>query len=390
MQRTITAGAAILLCLLFLGSLVIANGNTVSLEGDATDDSSDVVRARLTTAFNPTLTDAERMKIKEKYMVQANMVRTELGISADALSDDDVAVLMSLGISADRLRQFKSSDDVKKFVMKIKERNSDLVMSIEKRKKYDAELDALEAEKKAIRESTDKRDKLKKWAELLRKISKDRLADPALQARIQAQLDRIKPEVSTVIIADIEAKLKTETNQVRTAHLTKKGAEVLEKANMLSTKLDAVLEKIQAEYDAMADGPKKEVVLKAIVRLTALQERFDAQLVLTRTAYSNFIASGGNTLENAKILNKEIVALKVISKRTVDAVRITGHIIFRLNNADDDADEAEAAEIEVENSIVSVDEVEVETEVEQEVVLETTTTSADTAMTDPTAGGASS
>ncbi|QQR92517.1 MAG: hypothetical protein IPJ89_05215 [Candidatus Iainarchaeum archaeon] len=398
MQRTLTAVAALMLCLLFLGSMVVADQQTVLFDGsdDSASDSSTsgssntLLRTRLTSALGASaITDAERMKIKEKFMTQGKMVRDELGIGEDELSDIDAAVLASLGISIDRLRQFKSSDDVKKFVMMIKEKNANLIMRIEKEKEHDADLAAVQAEKKAIREAANQREKLKKLGELLRKIAKDRLGNAAAEARIQAQLDRIKPEVSTVIISDIEAKLKTEIHQVRTEHLTKKGMEVLDKANMLHEKLDAAIVKLEASYDAMADGSKKEVVAKALTRLRALSDRFDAQLETTQAAYEAFTASGGNTLENAKILNKEIVALKVISKRTIDAVRITAHILYRLEHSDDSATVTQAAEIEVEDSIASVDELEVEVEVEQEVVLDTSTTSAMDVMTttDPTTGG---
>lgn len=395
MERTLTVIAASMLCLLFLGSMVVADTHTLLFDGD--DDSDDssgsgssntLVRTRLANAVAMReVSDAERMKIKEKFMTQGKMLRDELGIDDDEISDVDAAVLASLGISIDRLRQFKTSDDVKEFVMKIKERNSDLLERVRMEVKYDDDLDSVKMEKKAIREEQDKAEKLKKLGELLRKLAKERLANASAEARIQAQLDRIAigGASTTVILNDIEQKLKLEVHQVRTEHLTKKGLQILEKAAKVQEKLDVIIPKLEAAYADMEEGSKKEVVKKALDRLMGLRARLDTQVDSAQAAYDAFIAPSGNTAANAKVLNKEMVALKVVSHRTAQAARIVGHIIYRLNNATDDSPAAvQEVSAEVDDSIDSVDEVEVEIEVEAEVVDETTTT---TATADPTTGG---
>ncbi len=400
MQRIFTAAAALLLCLLFLGSTVVAHDTAIRFDSDDDDSSDDdgasdddsaddrVLRARLTNALRAdALTDAERMKIKEKFITQGRMRRDEIGIDDEEISDVDAAVLASLGISIDRLRQFKTSDELKEFVMKIKERNSDLLERVRMEKKYDDDLDSVKMEKKAIREEQDKAEKLKKLGELLRKLAKERLANAAAEARIQAQLDRIAVggASTTVILNDIEQKLKLEVHQVRTEHLTKKGLQILEKAAKVQEKLDVIFPKLEAAYADMEEGSKKEVVKKALDRLTDLRARLDTQVDSAQAAYDAFIAPSGNTAANAKVLNKEMVALKVVSHRTAQAARIVGHIIYRLNNATDDSPAAvQEVSAEVDDSIDSVDEVEVEIEVEAEVVDETTTT---TATADTTTGG---
>ena len=396
MQRTLTATLALMVCLLFLGSTVVANEQTLLFDSDDSDDDDAadrtmddrILRARLTNALRAdSLTDAERMKIKEKFMTQGKMVRDELDISEDDLSDTDAAVLQHMGISAERLRQFKTSDEVKEFVMKIKQKNSDLLARLENEMKNQDDLDSLNAEKKAIREEQDKSEKLKKLGELLRKLAKERLANASAEARIQAQLDRIAigGASTTVILNDIEQKLKLEVHQVRTEHLTKKGLQILEKAAKVQEKLDVIIPKLEAAYADMEEGSKKEVVKKALDRLMDLRARLDTQVDSAQAAYDAFIAPSGNTAANAKVLNKEMVALKVVSHRTAQAARIVGHIIYRLNNATDDSPAAvQEVSAEVDDSIDSVDEVEVEIEVEAEVVDETTTT---TATADPTTGG---
>jgi hypothetical protein len=316
-------------------------------------------------------------------MTQGKMIRDELEVSEGDISDIDAAVLANLGISAERLRQFKDSDAVKEFVMKLREKNSQLVAKIQMQKKLDDDLDAVNTEKRAIREATKKNEKLMKLGELLKKIAKNRLANVELERRIQAQLDRIKPTSSSVILTEIEQKLKLETNLVRTEHLTKRGMKVLENAKLLQEKLDTVRPKLESAYSEMDEGARKEVVKKALVRLDELNDKFDAQVPIAQAAYDAFVASGGNTPENAKALNRELVALKVISKRLAQATRIVGHIIYRLNNAPEaDTTIVSAAQVEVDDSIDSADEVEVEIEVEQEVVDETTTTG--TSGDDPT------
>ncbi len=401
MQRILNGAVVLMIGLLFLGSMVVAHEEPTLFDGDdptngiiSNSGSNPLLRARLNAALTArTITDAEKMKIKEKFMTQGKMIRAELDVSDGDISDIDAAVLASLGISAERLRQFKNSDDVKKFVMKLKENNSNLVVKLQMQKKLHDDSGTLNTEKRAIREAANKNEKLMKLAALLKKIAKNRLGDdPGIEARIQAQLDRIKANSSSVILTEIESKLKLETNLVRTAHLTKKGAQILEKAKMLQAKLDTVLPKLQTVYGAMDEGAKKEVVKNALARLDELNAKLDAQVPITQAAYDAFIASGGNTPENAMVLNKEFVALKVIAHRVAQATRIVGHIIYRLNNAPAaDVAVVGAVQAEVDDSIDSVDEVEVEIEVEQEIVDETTTTgsSGDDAATVAAAAAAS-
>jgi hypothetical protein len=157
-------GALLMIGLLFLGSMVVAHENLALFDGDGAADGTisnsgpnPLLRARLNNALTArTITDAERMKIKEKFMTQGKMIRDELEVSEGDISDIDAAVLANLGISAERLRQFKDSDAVKEFVMKLREKNSQLVAKIQMQKKLDDDLDAVNTEKRAIREATKK------------------------------------------------------------------------------------------------------------------------------------------------------------------------------------------------------------------------------------------
>lgn len=388
---------SLLLILILFGSVGFAHEETVSFQGnpasndsdsnddslddssdDSTDDSADDTLGDDTSSDGlPNL--ANRGKARA-LRANAMKIKERLKVKVEDISDDDADVLDKLGISPERLKNFSKSD-IETFFMKLKENNPNILVRLRMEKENDDKWDSIKAEKKVIREESNKKMRLNKLAKLLERIAL-RLDNADLVTRIKVQLERTEnAEISSVIVNDIENKLTLQVNQVRAEHLKKRGAVILEKSNLLEEKLDAIISKLDAAAATVPNANAKQVVEKALTRLKGLKAKFTQQLSQTQEAYDAFIAVGGSTKENARELNSNIVKLKTIGKRARDAVEITRRIIARLREVGNEVivsdDVIVNADGESETILTETElEVEIETEAE-DVVNETTTTSAD-------------